>query len=151
MYTILMNDDKSLTKTIVRTLYQGEKLVDKFRFLIPKNYNNLHLADFTTTLKYIDQGNVVHSEKLLLSDKLYNEHILCYYLPVDSELTKFAGDITIRLVLNKGKQHILHSGETTVTICAVNPCYQYIDAPSTPPEGDASDASGEEGYEVVEF
>lgn len=151
MYTILMNDDKSLTKTVVRTLYQGENLVDKFRFLIPISYNNLHLADFTTTLKYIDQGNIVHSEKLLLSDDLYKEHMLCFHLPVDSELTKFAGDITIHLVLNKGKQHILHSGETTVTICAVNPCYQYIDTPSAPSEGETPDISGEEGFEVVEF
>ncbi len=159
MYTILMNSDKSLSKTVVKTLFQGENLVDKFRFLIPKTYNGLKLSDFTTTLKYIDQGNTVHSEKLALSDELYQNRMLCFYLPVDSELTKFAGNITIHLVLNKGKQHILHSGETTITINAVNPCYQHLDIPSDNPDDGTTDSPNDgtitpsegAGFEVVEF
>lgn len=140
MYTIMMNDDKSLSKTVVRTLFQGEKLVDKFRFLIPKNYNDLELSDFTTTLKYIDQGNTAHSEKLFLYDSSYKDCMLCFYLPIDSELTKFAGDIKIHLVLNKGNQHILHTGETTITIAPISPCYQHNDS-----------SNGDDGFEVVEF
>lgn len=152
MYTILMNSDKSLSKTVVKTLFQGEKLVDKFRFLIPQNYNDLKLSDFTTTLKYIDQGNTVHSEKLTLSEELYQNRMLCFYLPVDSELTKFAGNITIHLVLNKGNQYILHSGEATITIDAVSPYYQHLDIHSDSSDDETTNPTdGEEGFEVVEF
>ena len=38
-----MNDDKSLTATVVTTLYQREKLADKIQILIPQNYEELDL------------------------------------------------------------------------------------------------------------
>lgn len=150
MYTILMNSDKSLSKTVVTTLFQGENLVDKFRFLIPQTYNGLQLSEFTTTLKYIDQGNTIHSEKLTLSDELYKDHLL-FCLPINSELTKFAGNITIHLVLNKGNQYILHSGEAVISINAVNPCYQHIDKSADESDNETDIPSGESGFEAVEF
>lgn len=153
MYTIIMNDDKSLSKTVVKTLFQGEKLVDKFRFLIPQSYNSMSLAEFTTTLKYIDPGNVLHSEKLTMSDELYNGSMLCFYLPVDSELTRFAGEINIHLVLTKSGDHLMHSGETSIQINAVDPCYQHTYNPSDRPNDDDSSTkpSEDDGFEVVEF
>ena len=131
MYTIIMNSNKGLDQTERVTLYQREKLVDKFRFLLPLNYDGLDLSKFTVSLKYIDQGNVPHSEILTLSDELYKNLKLVYYLPVDTDLTRFAGDITLHLTLTHydsktKKSHVLHTGETTITISPVRDIYAFV-------------------------
>lgn len=155
MYTILMNADKSLSKTVVTTLYQSESMVDKIKFLVPRQYNGLDLTQFNTILKYTDQGNVVHTEKLIAFDKAYKNNWICYYLPIDSDIARFAGDIKIHLVFNRGIEYTLHSGDTVITIDPVDPCYQHITSaptPEKPEDGDGGGSSGdEEGYEVVEF
>jgi len=156
MYTIIMNSDKSLSKTVVRTLHQGENLVDNFRFFIPRKYGNLDLSEFRATLKYINQANILHSEKLVLASEQTKDDMLCYYLPVETALTQFAGDITVRLMLKKDA-FVLHSSETTVSVVAVSPCYQYStdedtsdDSSSDSPQN-PSDSNDKEGFEVVEF
>ena len=130
MYTIIMNDSKGLERKEIVTLYQREKLVDKFRFLLPLKYEELDLSKFTVILKYTDQGNMPHSEILRLSDELYKDVRLVYYLPVDTDLTRFAGDIKIHLTLtyfNSETQtsHVLHTGETTITISPVRNLYAF--------------------------
>ena len=130
MYTIIMRDDKSLCKTVSSTIYQREKLADTFRFLLPPTHEGLDLSLFTVTLKYIDQGNVAHSEILTLSEELYKNK-LCYHLPIDTNLTRFAGDITIRLTLNwidweNRKQHVLHSGEAVITVSPLSDYYNFV-------------------------
>ena len=121
MYTILMNEDKSLSQTIVKTLFQGESQVDKLRFLVPRKYGELYLSEFNIILVYIDPMNIIHREKLILTEQLYKEEYLCYILPVDSKLTNLAGKINLRLVCNKSTTEasvaaILKSGETIITI-----------------------------------
>ena len=64
MFTIVMDKNKCLSKKNVTTLYQGEKLVDKIRFLIPMKYGDLDLSKFTVTLKYIDLYKKVLTEKV---------------------------------------------------------------------------------------
>ena len=87
MYTILMNSDKSLVCTSRTTLYQRDKLVDKLQILIPQTYEDINLSDFTAVLKYIDQGNEVHSEILIKDEEVYKESYLRYTLPIDTNLT----------------------------------------------------------------
>lgn len=123
MYTIIMNKDKSLSKTEIATLYQGENLVDKFRFLLPLMYEDSDLSEFTNRLKYIDPANIIHNETLVLSDELYKDCMLCYYLPVDSKLTKFAGDISMHITLENGDKK-LYTSETTVSIKPTKYYYQ---------------------------
>ena len=67
MYTIVMRDDKSLRVTQKTTLYQREKLVDKIEILIPQQYEEMDLSEFTAILKYLDQGNVAHASGALKS------------------------------------------------------------------------------------
>lgn len=121
MFTIVMNSDKSLSKHNVANIYQREKLVDKIRFLVPLSYCGTDLSDFDVYLKYVDQGNVPHAEKLVASGELYKEVLKCFYLPIDTDLTRFAGDIELRLTLSKvdvenKKHYVLHSDETKITI-----------------------------------
>ena len=65
MYTIIMENDKSLRKGSVCTIYQREKLVDNIQFLLPLTYGKFDLSTFTVVLKYVDQGNIAHTEVLL--------------------------------------------------------------------------------------
>lgn len=125
-----MNDDKSLTATVVTTLYQREKLADKIQILIPPNYGELDLNEFTATLKYVDQANVPHAEILKKDAELYKEHIR-YVLPVDTELTQYAGDITIRLTFTKTdmevkKVFVVHTGELVIKISPLKNYYSFV-------------------------
>lgn len=125
-----MNDDKSLTATVVTTLYQREKLADKIQILIPPNYGELDLSEFTATLKYVDQANVPHAEILKKDAELYKEHIR-YVLPVDTELTQYAGDITIRLTFTKTdmearKVFVVHTGELVIKISPLKDYYSFV-------------------------
>lgn len=123
MYTIIMNNDKSLTASIKTTLYQREKLVDKIQFLLPLKYSpkDLDICDCTIVLKYTDQGNVAHAIELIPDEELYKEHVRCE-LDVDLRFTRFAGDIIMYLdflKLNSDNgiyENVLTSGETTITI-----------------------------------
>lgn len=125
-----MNNDKSLTATVVTTLYQREKLADKIQILIPPNYGELDLSEFTATLKYVDQANVPHAEILKKDAELYKEHIR-YVLPVDTELTQYAGDITIRLTFTKTdmearKVFVVHTGELVIKISPLKDYYSFV-------------------------
>ena len=125
-----MNDDKSLTATVVTTLYQREKLADKIQILIPPNYGELDLNEFTATLKYVDQANVPHAEILPKDKDLYKEHIR-YVLPVDTNLTQYAGDIAIRITLQKNdmevrKTYVVHTGELIINISPLKDYYAFV-------------------------
>lgn len=131
MYTILMNSDKSLVCTTRTTLYQRDKLVDKLQILIPQTYEDVDLSDFTTVLKYVDQGNEVHSEILIQDEELYKDSYLRYTLPIDTNLTRFAGNIKICLTLNKidmeeMKEYSLNTGEITITITPLSDYYKFV-------------------------
>ena len=89
-----MSTDKSLVTTVKTTLYQREKLADKIQFLFPQNYGDLKLSEFTATLKYLDYGNEAHAETLIPDEELYKDMIR-FVLPIDTDLNRFAGDITI--------------------------------------------------------
>lgn len=130
MYTILFkSEDKSLQATVRTKIYQRESLVDKFRFLIPQTYNDVDLSDFAVVLKYLDHGNEAQTEILTREDELYKDYY-SYILPVDTNLTRFAGDITLHLTMSKVdmeemKEYSLETGETTITISPLSDYYHF--------------------------
>lgn len=130
MYTILMDKHKQLVKTIETKLYQREKLTEKLQFLFPKFYNAIDLSEFTIILKFIDQQGISHAEILSPDDDLYKGKIRCT-MPIDSDLTKFSGDISIRITFEKidvenQTQYVLHTGETTITISPLKDYYCFV-------------------------
>lgn len=130
MYTILMDKHKQLVKTIETKLYQHEKLTEKLQFLFPKFYNAIDLSEFTIILKFIDQQGIPHAEILSPDDDLYKGKIRCT-MPIDSGLTKFSGDISIRITFEKidmenQTQYVLHTGETTITISPLKDYYCFV-------------------------
>ena len=130
LYTIVMNKNKELITTVKTTLYQREKLVDKIQFLIPETYNDSTLSDFTAILKYVDQANVPHAEILIKDEELYKNK-LRYTLPVDTNLTRFTGDVSVRLTFSKTDsetktQYVLHTGEAIISISPLSDFYNFV-------------------------
>lgn len=124
-----MDEHKQLVTTVRQTIYQRENLVDKIQFLLPEEYENHSLSDFTAILKYVDPTNVPHSDVLQLQENLYKDR-LQYFLPVDSGLTKCAGDIEVRITLSKvdlteKKQYVLHTGTATIPISPLKDYYAF--------------------------
>ena len=101
MYTILVNQDNTLTTSVRERIMQRSKLVDSLHFLCPQTYKELDMADFTVTLEYIlPVSREYKTEELVKSDELYKE-MLEYKLPFDTDLTKEAGEIEVKLTFSK--------------------------------------------------
>ena len=101
MYTILINDDNTLTTSVRERIMQRSKLVDSLHFLCPPTYKELDMTDFTVTLEYIlPVSREYKTEELVKSDELYKE-MLEYILPFDTDLTKEAGEIEVKLTFSK--------------------------------------------------
>ena len=130
MYTIVMNNNKELITTQKTNIYQREKLADKIQFLIPQNYNDLDLSTYLAIIKYVDQSNTSHAEVLNADEEVYKNK-LRYTLPIDTEITRFAGTITIRLSFVKvnmdtKEMSVIHSGETTITVLPLKDYYTFV-------------------------
>lgn len=101
MYTILVNDDNTLTTSIRERIMQRSKLVDSLHFLVSPIYKGLDMTDFTVTMEYILPVSKEYvSEVLVKSEELYKE-MLEYKLPFDTDLTKEAGEIEVKLTFSK--------------------------------------------------
>ena len=137
MYTIMMNRDKSLTKTIVRTIYKGENLVDTIQFLIPRMYGEIDMSEFVAELTYIDPQAKSHIEVLSMVDNAYKRDWLKFLLPVDTKLTEYSGEIAMRIQFKKDFHIVLRTGTTKFTVKET--------------EHAQLDNQEEEGFEVVIF
>lgn len=125
-----MNPDKSLFVGKKVTIYQREKLVDKIRFIIPQMYEEVDLSTCKLILKYKNPIGEPKSEILEKKDELYKNN-LQYILPIDTKLTQLSGDIILKLTFIRvgedgTEKNILHTGQTTIHVIAVDDWYQYI-------------------------
>lgn len=133
MYTIIMNPDKSLTTTVRQTIYQREKNADKIQFLLPQKYepSDINIMECTILLKYTDQGNVAHTKKLIAESELYKDKVRCLF-DIDSDITRFAGDIIVSLSFlklnekNGLNEEVLHSGECVITVLPLKNLYSFV-------------------------
>lgn len=128
MYTILVNDDNTLTTSVRERIMQRSKLVDSLHFLVEPTYKELNIADFTVTLEYVLPISKKYKvETLIKSDELYKER-LEYKLPFDTNLTREYGDIEIQLTFTKvdldeeGKdiQYVRKTSATSITIVPIS-------------------------------
>ena len=133
MYTFLLNKDKSLLATERIKIYQREKLVDKVQFILPQSYEEIDLTNKNVSiiLKYVDQEGKAQSEFLVKDDELYKDNYVRCELPIDTNITKFAGNITLHLTIiyldveNQINQ-VMHSSETILTISPLKDMYVNI-------------------------
>lgn len=115
MYTIIMNENKQFVASVVRTIYQKENLADKIQFLFPEKYGDIILSECNARLQYVDIANELHIEPLARDSELYKGRVR-YILPVDSELSRFAGNIAIRVVFTRNNSEVLKTGTYVLTI-----------------------------------
>lgn len=153
MYSIVMDKNKFLIKSCGIVIHQGESLVDKIQFLIPKDYNGYDLSTFTSKVRYILPGNVSGSEDLTINKELYNDTHYSFILPVDSKISTIAGDVILYLTFLKvdnvmKKKYQMSTRKVTLTIkpyeTAYNPVLGYD-------ESNGSTSGSNDEYEVVEF
>lgn len=153
MYSIVMDKNKFLIKSCGITLYQGESLIDKLQFLIPKEYNSFDLGTFAVKVRYILPGNISGSEDLDINKESYNDTHYSFALPVDSKISTIAGDVTLYLTFLKiddiaKKKYQMSTSKITLTVkpyeTAYNPELGYG-------ECNGSSSGGSNEYDVVEF
>lgn len=130
---IVMKPDKSLVITKSIRLHQKESLMDQVTFLVPDVYGEHDLSEFQVIMTYVDTDSVVHAEQLVLDDELYpeNEHYLQYHVPVTSQLSRFAGDIKIRLTmvnvnLAENAKYVLETDEVAIEILPIKDYYNFV-------------------------
>ena len=127
LYTILINDDNTLTTSVRERIMQRSKLVDSLHFLCPPTYKELDMTDFTVTLEYIlPVSREYKTEELIKSDELYKD-MLEYKVPFDTDLTKEAGEIEVKLTFSKvdldeegnNIQYVRKISSTTIAIVPI--------------------------------
>ena len=128
---ILMKSDKSLVISKDSKIYQKENVIDKLIFLIPKEYSNVSMSNFTFNLTYIDPQTGVHTELLVMDEEPYKENYLSYQLPVDTEITKYSGTITLSLTgtwldADLLKQYVIKTGTLQIEISPLSTLYEFI-------------------------
>lgn len=97
MYTILVNDDNTLSVTERTRIMQRSTGFDAIRFLVNPLYKGYSMSACTLTMRYtLPVSGEMKSEVLTLSENLYNG-FLQYVIPVTSKLTYEAGDIICNL------------------------------------------------------
>ena len=72
MYTILINEDNTLTASVVERVMQQSKLVDTLHFLADPEYKGKDMRDYVVMLEYrLPVSKKYRTEFLTLSDELY--------------------------------------------------------------------------------
>lgn len=129
MYTILVNQDNTMTTSVRERIMQRSKLVDSLHFLVDPIYkDNVDMSNFTVNLEYIlPVSKQYRTEILYKSNELYKEK-LEYKLPFDTALTKEPGDINVQLTFTKvdldkygnNRQYVRKTSEITIHITPIS-------------------------------
>lgn len=128
MYTILLNDDKSLVATAPQVIYQNENAADSLRFLLPETLDDVPIKDSTIFVSYIRSDNRADVDRLSPLPELYNGY-LDYHLKVASRITKVPGKVCLFLQIYHGDPNsptVMKSGEHELVITAAKNMDHYI-------------------------
>lgn len=125
MYTILINDDNSLTKSITARIMHRSNMVDKIHFLASPTYNDYDMTQFSVVMEYVSPiSRKYRVEVLTPQEELYKEK-LEYILPVDTKLTAEVGDVEIKFtftmvdMLEDGTKIERVRTTDTTTLCVI--------------------------------
>lgn len=127
MYTICMNNDKSLIVTNSVPIYEKETGVDAIRFLIPPQYTEgvevFNIADYIVVAKIKTASDKVYTEKLECEPVTYRDR-LDYRMVVTIDFTEFAGTNMLYLTFLKAvekddgttQEAVMHSGNVYIDV-----------------------------------
>ena len=128
MYTILLNDDKSLIATEPQTIYQNENAADSIRFLLPETLDEFSISKSTIFVSYIRSDNRADVDRLDVLPELYNGYLECH-LKMASRITQVPGKVCLFLQIYSGdpdRPTILKTGEHNLIVAAHNNMDHYI-------------------------
>lgn len=137
MYTILLNESNELIHTVREVIMQRSKLVDGLRILTHQYYKDIDMKDFTVMMRYVLPISKEYNTMILQqSTELYQDEYLEYHLPIDTDLTRHAGDIEFYLTFTKTEenpeapdqliQRVRKSQTSTIHITAISDWDQII-------------------------
>lgn len=124
MYTFLINENNTLTASLVERIMERSKLVNNLHFLADQTWQGLNMADYTVLLEYVlPVSKRYKTEILTKSDELYKNR-LEYVLPFDTNLTSEPGDIQMWLTF--ATVDMTEKGQTIQRVRKVGPGVVHI-------------------------
>lgn len=139
MYTILINDDNTLTKSVVERIMHRSNNVNTIQFLMnptyaAKNGQIMNMEEFMVTLEYVLPISRTYITKVLTPEpELYKDR-LRYLFPLTTEFTKEIGEVELKFTMTKldmledgtKVEYVRQVSETYVNILSVENWSDYI-------------------------
>lgn len=98
MYTFLICQDNSIIATEKDRIMEKSSLVDTLQFLVEKEYNGFDMREFDLIIEgYLPISHEIQVETLSIADDNYKNLYYAYQLPINSGMTKEAGDLQFSL------------------------------------------------------
>lgn len=128
MYTFLINEDNTLTASVVERVMQRSKLVDNLHFLADTTYKGIDMSNYTVMLEYVLPVSKNYKTEILQKSAELYKNKLEQVLPFDTELTSEVGDIEIQLTFantemdSEGRitQYVRKVGPGVIHIMSIN-------------------------------
>lgn len=136
MYTILINNDNTLTQSVKENIMHRESNVHTFRFLVDQVWVDkgieTSMRNYTCVLEYRTPISEKYTPVVLTpSEELYKDHIE-YILPINTQITSEVGDLELKFVftwleMNADGSFTEHSRKTSSTVIKILPIRQWSD------------------------
>lgn len=124
MYTILITENDEAIISISERLMQRSKLSNTIHILTSQTHNGIDVSTCTLLLEYkLPVSHESHSEILTLSDELYKDY-LEYKFPVDTSLTKEAGQVEMQFSFLRNEMD--SDGNVEQYARKISPCFVTI-------------------------
>lgn len=134
MYTILVTQENELITSVRERIMQRSKMVDSLHFLVDPTYKDLDMSGFTVRMELNPPiSKEPRTELLSLSPELYMDK-LEYKIPIDTYLTKEAGEVEIQLSFTKNDldidgnnvQYVRRTSPTTITVVPLSAWSNFV-------------------------
>lgn len=103
MYTLLINEDNSISTTKKERIMQRSSMVDNLQILVYPIYKECDMTDFTVQMEYVLPVSKRYITEILeLSDEMYEDHIK-YTLPFSTKLSTEPGEIELQLTFARAE------------------------------------------------
>lgn len=140
MYTILVNDDNTLITSVRQRIMYNSKNIDKLRFLIKPNYNDVNVEELSVILTYIlPISRERKTITLVKSEELYKERLEYKILLNNDEnfITSEYGDIEMWLTFMDDDNNIVrYTTSTILTVYTTEKNNELTDKPTQTPTVD---------------
>lgn len=125
MYTLLINEDKTVIATHAETIMQREKFVNKLQVLCPRVFNGLDISQFDLAMMYkLPISKDLKLEILTLNDPAYKDDYCSYILDIDTDITSECGDV--ELIFQFMASELTPSGTNIERVQEIKPYYLHI-------------------------